>query len=729
MTIQSIAETNETPESKYKRWKDEIIGAEKDLDQWHTKGRKVVKRYIDERDALDADARKFNIFTANVSILSSALYSKIPSVEVDRKFKDQGDDVARVAALIMQRAITQDLDVPNCNFSQIMSECIEDRLVPGLGQAWVRLQTDTEPTEDLDEAGEPIPRVVNQELIVEHVFWEDFLWSPCRTWSERRWVGRRVYMDKDSCIKRFGKEIGNKLPLDYAPKNDKTGKPENEILSKAIVYEIWDRQTKTVVWLSKAYPELLDARSDPLGLDSFEPCPKPLFALTTTTKCVPTPDYELIQDQYAELDDVNNRISRLIAACKVVGVYDRSSEGVQRMMNEGVDNTLIPVDNWAMFAEKGGIKGQIDWLPLDVVIVAIEKLRQAREDIKVQIYELTGISDIARGVTKASETLGAQQIKAQMASIHIQQLQDSVAHFASSIFRIKAQLLAKHFTPEQLLKVSAIEYTPDAQVNPQLIADAITLIKDAQQFTWRVEVDADSMQMADYAAEKAERSEFITSVATYLQSAATMIKEEPGSAPLLVEMLKYATASQKGAKVLEGVMDRTLDSIMQAQQEAKDNPQVDPEAMAKRQEFDLRQAEMKNKMVADERRNEMEMGMKHQQMAFDQEMQTMKLDAERQAMKAEQQRKDMELQFLHDKQQMELSHLRAKQQMELQFLSQKQEVEEEAKEKESENAKEGQKATTASAPVINIGAGRKSASVKRDDSGRINGIEVTQSEG
>ena len=684
MTITSIAETNETPESKYKRWKDEITNAEKELDGWHTKGAKVVKRYIDERDALDEDARKFNIFTTNVSIMSSALYSKIPAVEVDRRFKDQGDDVARVAALIMQRAITQDLDVPDCVFSEVMSECIEDRLVPGLGQAWVRLQTDTEPTEDMDEEGNPIPRIVNQELIVEHVFWQDFLWSPCRTWSERRWVGRRVYMDKDSAIKRFGEEIGKKLPLDYAPKNDKTGKPEHEILSKAIVYEIWDRQTKTVVWLSKSYPELLDTRNDPLGLDSFEPCPKPLFALTSTTKCVPKPDFELIQDQYAELDDINNRISRLVAACKVVGVYDRSSDGVQRMMNEGVDNTLIPVDNWAMFAEKGGIKGQIDWLPLDVVILALEKLRQAREDIKVQIYELTGISDIARGATKASETLGAQQIKQQMASIRIQQLQDSVANFASAIFRIKAQLLARHCTPEQLLKVSAIEFTPDAQANPQLVVDAIRLIKDAQQFAWRVEVDADSMQMADYAAEKAERSEFITSVATYLQSAATMIKEEPGAAPLLVEMLKYATASQKGAKTLEGVMDRTLDSIMQAQQEAKDNPQPDPEQAAKQQEFELRQTEMQNKMAADQQRNEMEMNMKQQQMAFDQEMQSMKLSAEQQALAADQQRRDMELQFLHDKQQMELNHLRTKQQMELQFLTQKQEVQEEAKEEKDD---------------------------------------------
>lgn len=658
MTIQSIAKTNETPESRYARWKDEITSAEKELDDWHERGSKIVKRYIDERDALETDMKKFNLFTTNVGILKSALYSKIPDVDVERKFKDADDDVARVAALMMQRAITQDLDVPDNMFSQVMTECIEDRLVPGLGQAWVRLKTDTEPSEELDAEGLPIPRVVNQELVVEHVFWKDFLWSPCRTWAERRWVGRRVYMDRDSLVARFGEEVGKKIPLDYSPKTDKSGQTENDILSKAMVYEIWDRQTKQVIWLSKTYPEMLDLRDDPLGLDTFEPCPKPLFALTTTTKCIPTPDYAIIQDQYSELDSANHRISLLVAACKVVGVYDRASDGVQRMMNEGVDNTLIPVDNWAMFAEKGGIKGQIDWLPLDTVIAALDRLRQAREDIKMQIYELTGISDIARGVSKASETLGAQQIKAQFASIRIQELQDSVANFAAAIFRIKAQLLAKHFTPEQLLKVSTIEHTPDAKQNPQLIVAAIQLIKNNQEFGWRVSVDADSMKMADYAAEKEERSAFITSVATYLQSAATMVKESPAMAPLLIEMLKYATASQRGSKVLEGVMDSTLEKVQAEIQQAEMNPQPDPEQQKAQAEMQKQQAEMQAK----------QMDMQFKQQIQQMEMQS-KMAEQQMAEKGfalEQRMQQMEFEFAARKQAMELEFLQAKMSLQIQ---------------------------------------------------------------
>lgn len=706
MTITSIIQTNDTPEGKYARWKDEITSAEKELGDWHEQGGKIVKRYVDERNAMEADARKFNIFTANVGILKSALYSKIPDVDVDRKFKDADDDVARVAALIMQRAITQDLDVPDSYFSQVMTECIEDRLVPGLGQAWVRLETDTEDTEEMDEEGVPVKKIVNQRLIAEHVFWKDFLWSPCRTWSERRWVGRRVYMDRDSLVARFGEETGKIIPLDYSPKTDKSDQSENDILSKAIVYEIWDRQTRSVVWLSKAHPELLDTRDDPLGLDSFEPCPRPMFALTTTTKCVPVPDYAIIQDQYKELDDVNNRISLLVAACKVVGVYDRSSDGVQRMMNEGVDNTLVPVDNWAMFAEKGGIKGQIDWLPLDAVIQALERLRTAREDIKMQIYELTGISDIARGVSKASETLGAQQIKAQFASIRIQELQDSVANFASAIFRIKAQLLAKHFTPEMLLKLSGIEHTPDAKTNPDLIVEAIRLIKNQQEFTWRVTVDADSMKMADYAAEKEERSAFITSVATYLQSASTMVKESPAMAPLLIEMLKYAAASQRGSKVLEGVMDSTLEKVQAELDQASANPPPNPE--------------------------QQKMAVEKQKAELTQQSEMMKLDFKRQAQELDNRMKMQEMAMQQRQNQMDLDFQARKQEMDLFFRQRTMEMDLQNKARE-EAAKETpetpeQPTQPAVAPVINIGSGKKSASIVRDASGRISGINIDQGE-
>jgi hypothetical protein len=602
--IKSLTATDATPGGRYARWKDEITMAEKETEKWLEKGRRVVRRFKDERDAADSTERKFNIFSTNVGILQSALYAKIPSVACSRRFGQPNDDAARVAALMLQNSIAQDMEDDNSYFDQVMREAVEDRLVPGLGAAWLRLSTEVE--ERTMEAqidpftGQTIAEAMTyeavtfQEVVIEHVHWSDFLYSPCRTWAERRWVGRRVYMDQDAMVKRFGEEVGKAVPLDYSPKTAGTTEsnaPKNEVLQKAIIYEIWDRQTKTVVWLSKAYPKLLDEQADPLKLEGFDPCPRPLFALTTTSNCIPVPDFAMIQDQYYELDDVNNRISMLVQACKVVGVYDQGSPGIKRMLGDGKENEMIPVDNWAMFAEKGGIKGVVDWFPLDIVIQALEKLRQAREDIKGQIYELTGISDIIRGDTKASETLGAQKIKAQFASVRIQKLQDEVARFAQDMLRIKGEIICRHFVPEQIILLSGIEFYPDGQ-NPQLVQAAMELLKgDEERFQWRVKVQADSLAMVDYAMQKQERVEFTNAVATFLQSAATVLQGNPMFAPVVFESLKFAVSGFKGSQEMEGVIDQTLEQWKQQMAAPKPPPPPDPAVVKAQAELQVMQQE------------------------------------------------------------------------------------------------------------------------------------------
>ena len=44
---------------------------------------------------------------------------------------------------------------------------------------------------------------------------------------------------------------------------------------------------------------------------------------------------------------------------------------VQRLLDESVENELIPVDSWAAFAEKGGVAGVISLLPLKEIIGVI----------------------------------------------------------------------------------------------------------------------------------------------------------------------------------------------------------------------------------------------------------------------------------------------------------------------------------------------------------------------
>lgn len=589
------------PHGECKRWKQEIKLAQKELDEWWRQGDECENRYLDNRDAVESPEERFNIYTSNVQIMQSALYNSIPKVEVGRTFKDSSDDVARVAANILQRVLQQDLDSPRPDFDPAMRDAIQNRLVPGLGAAWCRLETTTQAiqgaTNAPDEMGnvvqqEAYEQVVDQQTRTEHVHFKDFLWSPCRTWEERRWIGRRVMMNRDKLVARFGEEIGRKIPLGGKKKSsDDTNavKPEELIFKQAEVFEIWDREKRCVYWVCPECDYLLDKRQDPLSITNFDPAPKPLFATTTTSRLVPTPDLVLWQDQYNALDIVNTRIGLLVDACKVVGVYDRSSEGVQKLL-KGNENTLIPVDNWAMFAEKGGIKGQIDWLPLDMVVAAMEQLRKAREDLKQQIYELTGIADIVRGATKASETLGAQELKAQFASVRIQSLQSSIVEFGTEILRIKGEIAARHYTPEILEKKANCENMDEA--DRPLVPAALQLLKNPGAFQWRISIQPDSMAQVDYSKEKQERIEFLGAVSTYMEKAVQALAATPQLIPLSITLLKFGISGFRVSKEIEGAIDKALKDMEQAVQNPPPKP-PDP-AMIKAQ-ADVQGMQMKTK--------------------------------------------------------------------------------------------------------------------------------------
>ena len=620
-TITSLKTLEAEPNGVYKRWEDEITFAEKEMEKFWKSARLTIRRYIDDRDATEVQRRWYNVFFTNVGIMEASLYDQTPEADVSRRFLDMNDDVARVGGVILQRCINQDMDEADCDFDAVMRHAVFDRLVPGLGAAWLRLETELEDIPDAIDmtTSKPMQRIASQEVAVDWVFFEDLIYSPCRTWEERRWVARKVYMTRDQLTKRFGTVKGKKVPLNTAANKNNNlpngNTPSNMVLKRGCVYEIWDRESRKVIWFAKGMSEILEERGDFLKLRNgrFEPCPKPLFANLTTSNCLPKPDFAMLQDQYNELDEVNNRISLLIIACKVVGVYDRGADGVQRMLTEGYDNTLIPVDNWAMFAEKGGLKGQIDFLPLDTVVNALQQLQQHRASLVTQIDVLTGISDVVRGNTKASETLGAQELKAKYASVRIQKLQQDVTRFAEEILQIKADIICQHFDPQQILKMANVQsMVPEDQA---LLQPAMALIKgNEEELCWRVDIQATSMAITDYAAVKNERSEFLNSVATFLQSASTVGQGAPQLVPLMLKMLQFGVSGFRVSKDVEGIFDKYIKDFEQ-EIEAKKNapPQPDPEQQKMQAELAMKQQEQQVDLQVQQQKAQLEMQQKQQE--------------------------------------------------------------------------------------------------------------------
>jgi len=560
-------------------WLQEIAAAKEYTRKFHITGDKIMDRYLDKRTDATEGTNKYNLFTVNTQILISTLYAKFPKPLVTREWEDQVDDTARVAATILERClIIRDRD----DFHAAMKHATIDRMVPGLGQVWFRYdptivseevqpqpgpdgQPPVDPATGQPQGPQMMDRLVNEEVVTDYVNWKDFLWSPCRVWEECRWVARAVKMNKMDVAKRFGDAIANSLKYKKGTVGDSgelnTGSDDNkdQIVHYATIYEIWCKRTRNIYWVAEGYATTLDIKKDPFQLPGFWPCPKPWFGLLATSSTIPRADYLMIQDQYQELDSINNRITYLERAVKVVGVYDQTQKELGRILLEDKDNVMIPAANFAQFAEKGGFSGTVAWMPLADIVAAIERLRQYRQDLIQQIYELSGISDIMRGATKASETLGAQELKAQYGGVRLQFMQMDCAEFVEEALDIKARIMVKMFQPETLLMRSNIQQTVDAE----LAQPAVQLLRDQLAF-FRVKVHADSMAVPEFNAERDARMQYLRMVSEFMTGMAPLVQQQPGAAPFLLEMLQWGAAGFRVGRTIEGTLDRAVEAAKKA---------------------------------------------------------------------------------------------------------------------------------------------------------------------
>ena len=588
-TVQKLLSNIHTYNNEYKKWEARTT--------------KIIRRYRDDQGTSSGmnESARFNILWSNVNTLVPAVYARLPKADVSRRFGDS-DPVGRVASLLIERALDYEIEhYPD--FRSSMRYAVEDRFLGGRGVSWVRYdphikQQDVpedgyQITEDIEEGessgaegdiqnqtagNDGPPEEIDYECApTDYVHWKDFGHSCARTWEEVTQVWRWVYMSKDAVTERFGKKVAKKISFNSSPDSLSKYGQSSKNNDKAKVCELWDKETAKVYWLMDDYVELLDERNDPLNLEGFFPCAKPLYATTTSDSLIPVPDFILYQDQANELDILTDRIDGLVKSLRVRGVYDASQPALQRLLTEGDNNTLIPVDKWMAFSEKGGLKGSIDLLPIETLASALINCYQAQANIKGQIYEITGISDILRGAGAASESATAQQLKGQYAGLRLRAMQESVALFASELLRLKAQIICTKFQPETILRLAAAEQMSPA--DQQMIPQALQLMQDSPLRSFRIQVAADSLVQIDENQNKQERMEFMTAFSNLMREMVPATQQVPEMTPMLMEIVKYAVGGFKQAQVIEGSIDLAAKQLENKAAKAAQSPQPNPEML------------------------------------------------------------------------------------------------------------------------------------------------------
>lgn len=691
--------------AKLVHWLEEIKSAKKAFEDWNKRVRAIVKLYKDERpdNASSTHRHRMNILWSNVNVLQPALYSKTPEPNVSRRFLDK-DPVSRTASLIVERNLQMAVEL--FDFDYPMKRARDDYLLAGRGTAWVSFRPEMgmasqrEPVTKIyddangglykdargnqidhgkiktdDEIGEyyetePMQTVLAYGLGVEHVVWCDYLHEPLNDWTKVGWVAKRVMMKRKQLTELVGEKLSRKINL-----NRVFSRPDGEDVGSSMkreqpdcveVWEIWCKTAKKVLWVTEAYNEgVLKEVDDPLNLRQFFPCPRPIWATLSTDSLVPVPDYALYQDQADQIDELTNRIRLLTKALRVVGVYNAASAGVQAMLEEGNENEMIPIDNWVWFSGTGGLKGNVDWLPIEQISSVLESLFMARKQMREDLYEVTGISDIIRGATSASETATAQQLKTNFSNLRLQDRQSEMSRFARDTLRLMAEIQCEHYPEEVLMEMSGVLESDEIQnSNPEdqqaaisKVANAITLIKQDKLRTFKIDIETDATVAADQQKEQAARVEFLTAVAPFLDKAVQAGQAAPQMVPLLMKMLDFGVRGFRAGRTLESAIEQVIDMVEKMQQEAEKNPQPeqpDPETLkvqgeleAKKQALDAEmqkhQAEQGTRME-EQRTRQAEIEARREEAMKKLENERVKLDAEIEDRKR---KLDVEIEVMH----------------------------------------------------------------------------------
>lgn len=536
MSVDSLEEFPPGQSGIQARWMREIELARTWSREWREHARDIWQQVSPDDDRpVSFSHPSFNILAANTEILRGALIGQRPKPDVRRRYF-LGDPIGRQAALVIERALEYHMDTANPSAEAEMDAAVMDLLITGRAVMRIRYAPIVVKTEDDEE------RLQFERADWEHTFYDNFEHSPARCWRDVRWVAFRHQMTREDLKRSFGasKAVATSLgtfedEADY----------RHEMLRHAEVWEIWDKDTRKIYFISRGFTDgPLGEFDDPLNLEAFFPCPEPLRSIPRTNTLIPVPEYTLYEEQAKELDELTVRISDLEAQVRLAGWYDQSTPGIADLL-EQPGSRLVPVNNWAAFSDKGGSRGVVEWIPLDQVANALGLLYQQRSILLDTIYQVVGLSDIMRGSTDARETFGAQRLKQQNGALRLAPRRRRLDLFLRDLMRIQAELVAEKFDPQVLELMTGVQL--DERIMIALRIDALR--------SFSIDIESEDSAQLDDATAKQQAVEFFDAMGRMTAAMGPLIQEGALPFEAFKQMLLFATRRFKAGREVEAALE------------------------------------------------------------------------------------------------------------------------------------------------------------------------------
>lgn len=599
--------------------------------------RKAAQPIVENYEGKLNNAEPFAILYSNTETLAPSVYNARPIPIVSRRFKDE-DPLGKASAEVGTRLLKYLIEEESMDydpFDDLMSTAVVNALITNRGLTRFKYHAN-----EVEQEGDAVT-YENECVYGEEVRWDKFFHGYARTWKKVPWIG----FEHDMSPAEFKEEFPDVEVTKESPKpEDGESSSETKGVKLVKVYEIWDKRSKKVYFISPSHKNgYLRELDDPLKLKGFFPIPRPLNFQKKISTLIPTPLYIHYQEQAKELNELTRRLKAVIKACKVRGFYDNTIDGIETLLEQD-DNKLVPIENRSAMPDNMGLDKMLWLMPLNELVQTAQTLYQAREQCKQVIYEITGISDILRGASVASETATAQNIKNQWGTLRLKKCQKEVQRYVKDCLKIMLEIAVTNFEIETIRQMTNLKF-PTAAEKQQLMAQGEQLIMQAQQAgqppnvppeiqkalsspaweeilgllkndvlrEYRVEIETNSTIDAEAANDKQEIAELLNALSQFMNGIAPLVQQ--GSMPydvaqqiLLAVCRRYTFGEQ---------LEDALKSMKAP--EPQSNPEDEAKAQLAKVEAERAQAEFQMdqlRMQQEAQIAEREHAMKLEEMSF-----------------------------------------------------------------------------------------------------------------
>lgn len=659
-------------------WRREIDNAK----NYHEKSKEIAKEFQELYESQEQEQETrlslkstYPIFWSNTQVLRPLLFSKLPKANITQSFFND-DEISRIASELVERLLTYLLKESDAE-NQI--EKIRDAyLVQGIGIPRIvfvppepieikskkkkekpEMEDESESenedessskdysedmaegeTEDTEEETSYETDESKKSFVIEFVDYQDFLKSTEKEWNKLRWVAFKKYYSRRELIEYFGKK-GEKVPMTNVKYESLSQDSQQDDLYKMCeVWEIWDKENEVCHFITFAGDGyVLSSEEDGYNLKNFFPIPMPM-GLNESKRLLPSPLYSKYKNLVEDLTDIHDRISSLVKQAKFTGAYTSFAEqsDVENIMN-GEDGEFKPLKTTANIDDARKL---VVFKPLNEIANTITILRTEKMALKQDIQEITGLSDIVRGASVASETATAQQLKGNFAISRIQPLQKEVEFTIRDTLRLLAELAVEKMSINEIIKITGLKVVdvdliltnakqslemekqqaiallnpqqPDFQEKLAMLEQQVQIgfqktvkdlqdqlkgfviqfkdlpklaktIKDDKLRCISIDIETDSTVKIDQNQEKMDRMEYIRTISGTIQSMVPAVQTGVISKDALNEFVIFASKPFK--------VGRNLENYLKNEEPIEEKP--DPQAMMAQAEMELRQQELQLK--------------------------------------------------------------------------------------------------------------------------------------